>query len=46
MNKGKEIGETPFMSPPEALYHSIQSTFDAYIDDQHLVASYPYHIPY
>ena len=36
----------PSMSPLKALYHAIQSDSDAYIDDRHLVALDPYHIPY
>ena len=46
MSKGKEIVEVPSLGPHEALYHSIQSTSYAYIDDQHLVALDPYHLPY
>ena len=46
MSKGKEIVEIPSLSPHEALYDSIQSVSNSYIDDHHLVASYPYHMPY
>ena len=46
MSKGKEIDEKPYLSPPKALYHAIQSAYDAYVNDHHLVASDPYHIPY
>ena len=45
-SKGKEIFETPSLSPHEALYNAIQYTSDAYVDEQHLVASDPYHLPY
>ena len=33
--KDKEIVETPSLGPHEALYHAIQSTYDAYVNDQH-----------
>ena len=46
MSKGKYIVETPSLGPHESLYHAIQSTFDAYFDDQNLVTSDPYHLPY
>ena len=46
MSKGKEIVESSSMSPHEALYDSIQSVSDAYIDDHQLVALDPYHLPY
>ena len=46
ISKGKAIVETPSLSPSKALYHCIQSASDAYIDEHHLVASYPYHLPY
>ena len=49
MSKEKEIAEIPSLHLHEALYDSIQSISDAYIDDHHLVASYPqtiYHIGY
>ena len=46
MYKGKEVVEFPSLSPHEALYDVIQYVSDAYIDDQHLVASDPYHLPY
>ena len=45
-SKGKAIVDKISMSPPKSLYDSIQSTSDGYIDDHHLVASHPYHIPY
>ena len=46
MSKRKYISEVPSLGPHEAMYHAIQSTSDAYIDDEHLVASDPYHLPY
>ena len=46
MFKGKEIAETCSLGSHKSLYHAIQSTSDAYVDDQHLVASDPYHILY
>ena len=38
MSKGKEIVEAHSMLPHESLYRATQSTSDAYIHDQHLVA--------
>ena len=46
MSKGKAIVDTPSSSPLEALYDAIQSTFDSYIDDHHLVALDAYRLPY
>ena len=46
MSKGKAIVETPSMSLPKALYDAIQFASHAYINDHHLVASDPYHMPY
>ena len=44
--KGKEVVETSSLGPHEALYDAIQSISDVYHDDDHLVASYRYHLPY
>ena len=44
--KGKQFVELPSHSPHEAVYGAIQSVFDDHIDDLHLVASDPYHLPY
>ena len=41
-SKGKEIAESFSLSPHEA----IQSIYDSYINDHHLVASDIYHLPY
>ena len=38
MSKAKEIVEAHSMLPHESLYRTTQSTSDAYIHDQHLVA--------
>ena len=45
-SKGKEIVETPSVGTHKALYNAIQYASDAYVNDQHLVASYPYHMHY
>ena len=46
MSKGKEIDEVPYLGPHESLYHAIHPASDAYFDEQHLVMSDPYHLPY
>ena len=46
MSKGKEIVQTPYLSPPKSLYHAIQFASNAYVNDHHLVVSDPYHLPY
>ena len=46
LSKGKEIAPIPSLSLNEAMYDAIQTISDAYIDDHHLVASDPYHLPY
>ena len=46
ISEGKTIADVPSSSPLEALYDDIQYTSDAYIDDHHLVASYPYYLHY
>ena len=43
---GKWVVETSSLSPHEAVYDAIQSISDVPIDDLHLVASDPYHLPY
>ena len=44
--KGKQVVESTSLSSHEALYEAIQSFFDDHMDDLHLVASNPYHLPY
>ena len=44
--KGKEVVESSSLGPYEALYDAVQSAYDVYSDDLHLVASDPYHLPY
>ena len=44
--KGKQVVESSSRSQYEVVYDAIQSIFDAHIDDLHLVASDPYHLPY
>ena len=46
MSKGKEIVESSSLSPNKAMYESIQFVSNVYIDDHHLEASDPYHLPY
>ena len=46
MPKGKEIAKLSSRGSNDALYHAIQSASNVDIDDQHLVASDPYHLPY
>ena len=44
--KGKQVVETSSLSPHEAVYDAIQYVSNVPTDDLHLVASYPYHLPY
>ena len=44
--KGKHVVESTSLSSHEALYDAIQTLSDDRIDDLHLVASDPYHLPY
>ena len=44
--KGKEVVEPSSLGPHEVLYDATQSASDVYYDDDHLVASDPYHLPY
>ena len=46
MSKIKDISEVPSLGPHESLYHALRSASNAYFDDQHIVASDPYHLPY
>ena len=44
--KGKKNAKTPSLGPHESLYDAIPFASDAHYDDDHLVASDPYHLPY
>ena len=44
--RGKDIVESSSLSPYEALYDVVQSSFNVHYDDLHLVALNPYHLPY
>ena len=44
--KGKQVVESTSLSSHEALYDTIQTFSDDHMDDLHLVASDPYHLPY
>ena len=44
--KGKNVVEKSCLSPHEAFYDAIQYVFNVPIDDVHLVALDPYHLPY
>ena len=44
--KRKEIVESSSLGPYEAMYDVIQSISDDRVDDLHLMASNPYHLPY
>ena len=44
--RGKEVIESSFLGPYEALYDAIQSTSDVHSDYLHLVDLDPYHLPY
>ena len=44
--KGKEIVESSSLGPHEAMYDAIQSISDDHVDELHLMASDPYHLPY
>ena len=44
--KGKEIVESSSLGPHEEMYDAIQSISDDHVDDLHLVALDPYHLPY
>ena len=44
--KGNQVVEASSLISHEAVYDVIQSVFDTHIDDLHLVASDPYHLPY
>ena len=43
--KGKQIVESTTLSPHEEMYNVIQTLFSDYIDELHLVALNPYHLP-
>ena len=43
--KGKDVVESSSLSPYEALYDVVQSSFDVQLDDLLLVALDPYHFP-
>ena len=44
--KGKKIVDSTSLSPHEEMYNVIQTLFDDHINEIHLVASNPYHLPY
>ena len=44
--KGKQVVESSSCSLHDVVYDAIQSIFDTHVDDLHLVASDPYHLPY
>ena len=44
--RGKEVVDSSSLGNYETLYYAGQSTSDVHSDDLHLVASYPYHLPY
>ena len=44
--KGKQVVESTSLSSHKALYNTIQTFSEDHIDDLHLVASDPYHLPY
>ena len=44
--KGKKIVESSFLGPYEAIYDVVQSASDVQLDDHHMIASDPYHLPY
>ena len=44
--KGKQVVEKSSLSSHGAVYDVIQYVSDVPMDDLHLVASYPYHLPY
>ena len=46
IDKGKSIVESTSFNPFEEVYNAIQSTSDPTINDNLLVASYFYHLPY
>ena len=46
MTKGKQIVESTSLILHEEMYNIIQTLSDDHIDDLHLVASDPYHLPY
>ena len=44
--RGKEVVESSSLGPYKALYDVVQSASNVHRDDLHLVAPYPYHLPY
>ena len=44
--KGKHVVESTSLSPHEAMYDNIQTFSIDHMDDLHLEASDPYHLPY
>ena len=44
--KGKEFVESSSLGPYEALYDDVLSASDVHSDDNYLVVSDPYHLPY
>ena len=44
--KGKQVVDSSSHNSHEVVYDAIQSISNDHIDDSHLVASYPYHLPY
>ena len=43
---GKQIVGSTLLSTHEAMYNVIQTLYDDHTNDLHMVASYPYHLPY
>ena len=44
--RGNEVVESSYPGPYEPLYNVVQYACNVHYDNIHLVASYPYHLPY